>query len=93
MYKYTNLQNYSRLMGAGSKEELEDLKTAYVDCNGDVGDMIDHVMCATEEDEGRFRNILRGLVAGGELPQLDGFSKGSSPTKRNLRNEKVGSQN
>ena len=80
-------------MDVGSKEELEDLKTAYVDCAGDVGDIIDHVMCATEEDEGRFRKILRGLVSKGELPQLDGFSKGSSPTKRKLRNEKVGSQN
>lgn len=76
-------------MRVGSKEELDDLKAAYVECEGDLGEVIDHVMCATEEDEGRFRKILRGLVSGGELPQFESFSN-ESPAKRTLRKKKVG---
>ncbi|KAI0220023.1 DnaJ-like protein subfamily C member 9 [Lamellibrachia satsuma] len=72
----------------GSKEELDDLKAAYVECEGDLGEVIDHVMCATEEDEGRFRKILRGLVSGGELPQFESFSN-ESPAKRTLRKKKA----
>ena len=67
---------------------MGDLKAAYVDCKGDVGEIIDHVMCASEEDEARFRKILGGLVSSGELPRFKGFSN-ESPEKRKQRKQKV----
>eukprot|EP00042_Codosiga_hollandica_P020226 m.64893 g.64893 ORF g.64893 m.64893 type:complete len:319 (+) comp49753_c0_seq1:30-986(+) len=62
----------------GSDEEIEDLKAAYVECEGDLGDIIDRIMCATvQDDESRIREILSTLIGAKELPSLPRFSKES----------------
>ncbi|XP_061183153.1 dnaJ homolog subfamily C member 9-like [Saccostrea echinata] len=58
-----------------SEEELEDLKTAYIECEGDMDGIIDSVMCATIEDEARFTKILKQLIRKKEIPDFPAFSK------------------
>jgi DnaJ family protein C protein 9 len=58
----------------GSSEELEELKQAYINSQGDMDHIIDSVMCATVEDEPRFREILKGLIDEGTLTAYSAFT-------------------
>jgi DnaJ family protein C protein 9 len=71
-----------------SAEELEDLKSAYVECEGDMDKIIDSVMCATIEDEARFEKILKRLIKKKELPDFSAFSK-EGKAKKAARKRKV----
>ena len=73
----------------GSEEELADLKTAYMEGEGDMGVIIDSVLCCTAEDEDRFAGILTDLIHAGELPEFDAFMK-ESVKKKAARQKKVG---
>jgi len=59
---------------SGSDEELEDLKAAYTSCRGDMDKIIETVLCATIEDEPRFRQILENLVADGSIEAYPAFT-------------------
>lgn len=64
----------------GSSEELEDLKCAYEKHQGDMDMIMQTVMCATLDDEERFRNILIDLVEDDSLPSYSKFI--NEPTKK-----------
>ncbi|XP_055996902.1 dnaJ homolog subfamily C member 9-like [Ostrea edulis] len=70
-----------------SAEELEDLKSAYVECEGDMDKIIDTVMCATIEDEPRFAKILKLLIKKKEVPDFPSFSK-EGKAKKTARKRK-----
>lgn len=57
----------------GSDEELEDIKLAYTKYEGDMGKILDSIMCATVKDEPRFRSIINDLIESGELPAFEAF--------------------
>ncbi|XP_014675752.1 PREDICTED: dnaJ homolog subfamily C member 9-like [Priapulus caudatus] len=57
----------------GSEEELEDLKTAYVDYEGDMESILANVLCCTGEDETRFRKLLKKCIQKKELPEFEKF--------------------
>merc|ERR1712029_761810 len=44
----------------GSTEEEEELKNAYIESEGQMGVIIDSVMCATIDDESRFHDLIMG---------------------------------
>ncbi|XP_013385220.1 dnaJ homolog subfamily C member 9 [Lingula anatina] len=71
-----------------SEEELNDLKAAYVDYEGDMDEIIDSVLCASVEDEPRFRNILTELIKRKELPSFKKFAK-ESRAKKDARKRKA----
>ena len=50
-----------------SADEREDLKKAYIESEGDMGVIIDTVMCAREEDEERFRDIINEMIKNKEV--------------------------
>ena len=56
-----------------SKEELEDLKKYYLESSGSMETILNSIMCATNEDESRFRSILGDLIEKKELPAFDAF--------------------
>ena len=60
----------------GSEEELADLKAAYLDGDGDMDYIMDNVLCATQDDEARFSDVIKKWIAAGEAPDLKKFSKG-----------------
>jgi DnaJ family protein C protein 9 len=72
----------------GSDEELKDLKSAYVKCEGDMDGILDNVMCSTIDDEPRFREILQNAIDNNELPAFDNFTKEDKRKKR-ARKQKV----
>lgn len=47
-----------KLSFTGSKEEKEDLKTAYIAGKGDMDYIVDHVQFARSEQEPRIKEIL-----------------------------------
>lgn len=79
----------SRLINVlGSSEELEDLKKAYLNSKGSMEQIINSVMCASYEDESRFRETLLPLIESKELPAYTRFTNESSSSK-NKRLSKV----
>ncbi|XP_041371848.1 dnaJ homolog subfamily C member 9-like [Gigantopelta aegis] len=75
----------------GSMEELQDLKAAYLECEGDMGRILDGVLCTTADDEPRFVDILKDLICKKELPDFKNFSK-ESKTKKKARQKKAESE-
>lgn len=72
----------------GSDEELKDLKVAYLEFEGDMERLLENVLCATVDDEDRFRNLLEALINKGELPEFHSFSK-EDKKKKKARRQKV----
>nr|XP_022315746.1 dnaJ homolog subfamily C member 9-like [Crassostrea virginica] len=70
-----------------SPEELNDLKSAYLDSEGNMDEIIDSVLCATIDDEARFTKILKGLIKKKEIPDFPAFSK-EGKTKKSERKRK-----
>ena len=57
----------------GSKEELKDLKEAYLQFEGDMEKLLENVICASMKDEERFRELLQGCIDSGEVTEFDVF--------------------
>nr|CAB3239115.1 dnaJ homolog subfamily C member 9-like [Phallusia mammillata] len=70
-----------------SEEEVSDLKTIYVECEGDMDLIFEKQICCTIEDEPRFREILLQAIKADEVPSFDKFVK-ESKAKRNRRKRK-----
>ena len=59
-----------------SEEESGDLKSAYVEGDGDIDFIFNNVLCADEEnDRDRFVEAIRGWIEAGDVPTLPRFEK------------------
>lgn len=74
-----------------SQEELEDLKKTYLKSKGCMETILNNMMCATDEDESRFRSILADLIEKKELPMYDLFLE-EDEKKKKLRRKKSNSE-
>ena len=72
----------------GSAEEIEDVRAAYVACDGDMGGILDRVPCASVDSEDRLREIVQGMIDDGELPALPAFTD-ETKAKRTARKRRV----
>lgn len=72
----------------GSTDEEAALKAAYANCKGDMDLIMDEVMCATLEDEPRFRALLERWISAGSLPALEAFTQ-EKEGKRKRRRKKM----
>eukprot|EP00624_Nannochloropsis_granulata_P002565 evm.model.NODE_2292_length_18822_cov_22.697163.2 len=73
----------------GSEEEKGDVLKAYEEGQGKISWVIDNVMLATDEDEGRFRDMIEGAIAAKEVKRLKGFKADVlKDAKRKKRAEK-----
>ena len=68
-----------------SEEEREDLKKAYMEAEGEMGQIIDTVMCAREEDEERFRTIISEMIRSKEVKKFKAFGKINKEEKENRK--------
>ncbi|KAI9509369.1 DnaJ-domain-containing protein [Russula earlei] len=68
----------------GSREEIDDLKAAYEDTGGSLGDIMTRVPHSTHEDEARFVVAISGLIAEGELSATATWREGSKDEKARL---------
>ncbi|KAF6018747.1 DNAJC9 [Bugula neritina] len=73
----------------GSDEELSSLKEAYLSSKGNMQHVIDSVMCASVEDEERFKKLLEPLVKSKELPSYKKFFKEPAASKKKRHSKAV----
>ncbi|XP_078055449.1 dnaJ homolog subfamily C member 9 [Mustelus asterias] len=66
----------------GSSEEMEDIKQAYLDFEGDMNSIMESVLCSRSEDESRIRAILEAAIEEEELPAYTAFTKESTHKQR-----------
>ena len=59
----------------GSAEERADIKAAYTEARGEMGQVLDTVLCAGEEDEERFREIIGQMIKDEEVEKFEAFGK------------------
>ncbi|XP_071103192.1 dnaJ homolog subfamily C member 9-like [Haliotis cracherodii] len=81
-----DIQEYEKKY-KGSKEELKDLKAAYLESEGDMDQILESVLCATIDDEDRFAKILKDFIKKKEVPDFKAFSKESKTKKAKRRKE------
>ena len=74
----------------GSSEEIEDLKTAYHNTNGSLGELMSFVPHSTHEDESRFIAILSDLIEKGQLSATPTWLSSSKDEKAKLGRRKQG---
>ena len=67
---------------------MSDLKAAYLDYEGDMDAILENVMCATVDDDERFRKIIKELISKENLPKFPAFVNEGKKKKR-ARKEKV----
>lgn len=67
---------------------MENLKAAYTSCRGDMDKIIASVLCATVDDEPRFRQILEKLIADGSIEAYSAFTN-ERKSKATARKRKV----
>ena len=70
----------------GSAEEINNLKSGYVDCKGDLHQIMESVLCATMEDEPRFRSILEQAIRDKEIPSFKNFMEEKAGKKTERQN-------
>lgn len=68
----------------GSEQELEDLKSAYLEFEGDMDKILDTILCSTIDDEPRFHDLITGWIKSKEVPKFPAF-EGETTKKRQKR--------
>ncbi|KAJ7172489.1 hypothetical protein C8R46DRAFT_151053 [Mycena filopes] len=74
----------------GSTEEVEDLKSAYVDTKGSIEEIMTFIPHSNYEDEARFIVIITDLIAKGDLPVLAAWESSIQDEKSKLVRRKQG---
>ncbi|KAJ7219258.1 hypothetical protein GGX14DRAFT_695462 [Mycena pura] len=74
----------------GSSEEVEDLKSAYTETHGSIGDIMTFIPHSSHDDETRFIVVISDLIAKGELPALPAWENGIQDEKAKLVRKKQG---
>lgn len=57
----------------GSQAEREDVKTFYLKFEGDMEQIMSHVMCSNYDEEDRIRDVIRNLIDDDEVEEFDSF--------------------
>jgi DnaJ family protein C protein 9 len=76
------------LSSLGSSEEVEDLKAAYHQTQGSLGEIMKNIPHSTTDDEPRFIHTISKLIAQGELPDLQLWQSTSKDEKAKLVRKK-----
>ena len=73
---------------AGSQEEIDDLKTAYEETGGSLGDIMNRIPHSIHADEARFVIAISDLIAKGELSATVTWTASSKDEKAKLVRKK-----
>jgi DnaJ family protein C protein 9 len=66
----------------GSEDEMEDLKQAYIESEGDMDHILETVMCCSFEDEPRYHDIIKQWIKDGSIESYDFLSKETKVRRR-----------
>ena len=67
---------------------MEDVKQAYIETNGSIGEMMNHVPHSTHDDEARFIVLVSKLIKEGTLPSLPEWESSTKDEKAKLVRKK-----
>lgn len=76
----------------GSAEEEEDLRAAYLACEGDMGGVLDRVPCASVDSEDRLRALLQRFIDSDQLPAFRAFTHETKAKKAARKRHVSGSE-
>jgi len=71
----------------GSEEEKNDIKTFYLQFEGDMDEIMSHVMCATYDEEDRIRAVIQECIDNDEIEEFDAFAHEVKAKKRKRINK------
>ncbi|KAJ7285849.1 hypothetical protein C8J57DRAFT_1446643 [Mycena rebaudengoi] len=74
----------------GSAEEIEDLKSAYTETQGSIGEIMTFIPHSNYDDEARFIVAITDLISKGDLPALPAWETGIKDEKSKLVRRKQG---
>lgn len=74
----------------GSQDETENLKTAYLEHDGSIDTIMEHIPHSTFDDEARFIVIISDLIKKGDLPSLKTWERSIKDEKAKLVRKKQG---
>ncbi|KAG7171566.1 dnaJ homolog subfamily C member 9-like [Homarus americanus] len=74
-----------------SDEELNDLKQAYIEGEGDMEYILQYVLCCTIDDEARFTKIIHRWIKKKEVPNFSNFSN-ETKRKKETRKRKAAAE-
>lgn len=69
---------------------MENVKQAYVETNGSIGEMMNHIPHSTHDDEARFVVLVSKLIQEGTLPLLPEWESSTKDEKAKLVRRKQG---
>ncbi|KAL5529177.1 hypothetical protein ACEPAG_5151 [Sanghuangporus baumii] len=72
----------------GSPDEVEDIKRAYLETDGTIGEIMNHIPHSTFDDEPRFIKLITQLIKDGELPASKAWDKSVKDEKAKLVRQK-----
>jgi DnaJ homolog subfamily C member 9 len=72
----------------GSGEEIQDVKAAYIETGGSIGEIINYIPHSTIDDEPRLIVLVSNLVKKGELPALPAWESSIKDEKARLARKK-----
>ena len=75
-------------LASGSSEEVQDLKAAFLETEGSLGEIMRHIPHSTIDDEPRFIRIISDLVNQSELPDFPLWRSTSKDEKAKLVRKK-----
>jgi len=75
---------------AGSSEEVEDIKSAYAETAGSMGEIMTYIPHSTHDDEARFIMLITDLISKGELVSLPAWESSVHDEKSRLVRKKQG---
>ncbi|XP_006458140.1 hypothetical protein AGABI2DRAFT_216409 [Agaricus bisporus var. bisporus H97] len=74
----------------GSNEEIDDLKSAYLETNGSIGEIMTYIPHSTIEDEPRCIAAITKLIDEGALPKMKDWDRSVKDEKARLVRRKEG---
>ncbi|ETW84197.1 hypothetical protein HETIRDRAFT_313801 [Heterobasidion irregulare TC 32-1] len=72
----------------GSTEETEDLKKAYLNTDGSIDEIMNHIPHSRHEDEPRFVILISSLITEGVLPTKSAWESSTKDEKRKVIRKK-----
>jgi len=69
----------------GSEEEKQSIIESYLQFEGDMDEILSHVMCSTVDDEERIREIIQVSIDAGEVEEFDSFHENKTKKRKRAK--------
>jgi len=88
MYPRCFIADMTSCATLGSPEEVEDIKNAYIETGGSIGEIMTYIPHSGHDDEPRFIILISRLISSGDLPALPAWESSVKDEKSRLVRKK-----